>query len=169
MKVYILIADVGSYSDRTVSNLAVFLDKEKAESKRAELTKVPEVPENWLELYAAERENALANFNKVRKELYENAKNKLVEIEKGRATIMAKLTTALNDNNSQKIREYTRDLEGFGKRSQTQALAEIARFEDKSYEGHHFFFPEPKDWKNYNYRAKYSSDELYFEELEVSE
>jgi len=169
MKVYILIADVGSYSDRTVNNLAVFLDKEKAESKMAELTKVPEAPENWLELYAAERENALANFNKVRKELYENAKNKLAEIEKGRATIMAKLTKALDDNNSQKIREYTRDLEGFGKRSQTQALAEIARFEDKSYEGHHFFFPEPKDWKNYNYRAKYSSGELYIEELEVSE
>lgn len=114
MKVYILIADVGSYSDRTVNNLAVFLDKEKAESKMAELTKVPEAPENWLELYTAERENALANFN---------------------------LYFPTNKN----------------------------RFEDKSYEGHHFFFPEPKDWKNYNYRAKYSSDELYFEELEVSE
>ena len=118
-----------------------FLSKEKAEAFLVEVSTPPPIPENWMELYEAEKSKRYEELKVGLLNRQEAARKRIEETEKGRQTIISKMYSDEFDH---------------------ATLAE--KLEDQK-----FYFPTPEGWLKIQYAPKYERKNLSINEVDVIE
>lgn len=167
--VYVVVEHTGSYSDQCWDIRKVFKTEQLAEDYILEITKVPEIPDNWMEFYNAARDEALDHHRGYMQQVYEQAKFKVAEIDKGRATIQKRLDKAVLENDTIKIAKLAKEIISFGSSQYDLFKNNIASIEadmscEKSFASR---FHTPENWKRETYRAKALKSDLSIQPFEV--
>lgn len=163
MKIYgIFHCDEDDYYDNG-SFFYYFLSKEKAEAYLEEVATPPPIPENWMEIYEAEKSEQLEKLKAGLLCRQEAARKSLEATTKGRETLRKKLASPAVSN-ADKL-NLAKQLANFGNRTDKNDNAILA----EKTEDIKFWFPNQTQWLNCKFAPKHQKEHLSIEEIEVIE
>lgn len=163
MKIYgIFHCNADDYYDNG-SFFYYFLSKEKAEAFLEEVSTPPPIPENWMEIYEAEKSEQAEKMKAGLLCRQEEARKQLEATAKGRETLRKKLAS-LTASDAVKL-NAVKQLASFGNRADEKNNAILAeKIEDIK-----FWFPDQTQWLNCKFAPKHQRQHLSIEEIDVIE